>query len=637
MDMPDEVLALTASLGLSSCDMANFALASKRCAAVCKAAPLRLAVAVQPSESPSEEQTAARATLQALCASCPGTAELDLRGSPLEDQDVQAALASLPGLELLQLSGCKKLSAGLPAALAQAPPHPQLRSLTLQRCFQLTAAALTDVMAAAARPGSRLSSAALSHLSLAGWPEESGGAALPRSRLRMLALHNCGKLSGAALQAIAASCPQLEVLMLGGASFVVEEETAAAAEGGEAGRLPADPALPCPCGEAAHLYQQALDAVLEGAPALGGGFGGYVADVAAQLAVMSCRLPHLRVLELTHAPLGLVPALQRLAATEPLLLAGRPEPLQVWDLTSAASVGRVLEWRREVRRRHHGAAAAGSSGAITPADAAAFLCAAVNCSSAARQTALHAAVEEASPRQLPALLGLGAVVDARDRSGSTPLFVACEAGHLRSVECLLGAGASATLKNSAGEAPLLIAALKGHERVVDLLLQHCHERRIGWRAHRDGDSWNPLMAAAVGGRTSIALKLLQAAGQEAADLVQAPNRYGATSLHIAARKGSASLLRALVDAGGAASLLRADANGKTAADYARSMHNGSAMRVLSDASNIARREQQRQRATVPTAERPRAHEHHQQHPQRWVGRRLQQRKGGSGGQSGTGH
>lgn len=105
----------------------------------------------------------------------------------------------------------------------------------------------------------------------------------------------------------------------------------------------------------------------------------------------------------------------------------------------------------------------------------------------------------------------------------------------------------------------------------------------------------------------------------------------------AARKGSASLLRALVDAGGAASLLRADANGKTAADYARSMHNGSAMRVLSDASNIARREQQRQRATVPTAERPRAHEHHQQHPQRWVGRRLQQRKGGSGGQSGTGH
>lgn len=193
-------------------------------------------------------------------------------------------------------------------------------------------------------------------------------------------------------------------------------------------------------------------------------------------------------------------ALSSLPAMQPLLLAGRPEPLQVWDLTSAASVGRVLEWRREVRRRHHGAAAAGSSGAITPADAAAFLCAAVNCSSAARQTALHAAVEEASPRQLPALLGLGAVVDARDRSGSTPLFVACEAGHLRSVECLLGAGASATLKNSAGEAPLLIAALKGHERVVDLLLQHCHERRIGWRAHRDGDSWNPLMAAAVGGR-----------------------------------------------------------------------------------------------------------------------------------------
>jgi hypothetical protein len=95
----------------------------------------------------------------------------------------------------------------------------------------------------------------------------------------------------------------------------------------------------------------------------------------------------------------------------------------------------------------------------------------------------------------------------------------------------------------------------------------------------------------------------------------------------AARKGSASLLRALVNAGGADSLLHADADGRTAAEVARSMRNGSALRVLGDASSAARREAQRQRGTVPTAERPRPND--RQQPQRWVGRRLQQRKGAS--------
>jgi cytohesin len=109
-------------------------------------------------------------------------------------------------------------------------------------------------------------------------------------------------------------------------------------------------------------------------------------------------------------------------------------------------VATALDWRREVVRRR--------GAGCPPADAGAFLSAAVNCSGAGRQTPLHVAAEEGDPPLLRALLGLGAAPDARDRGGATPLFLACEAGRARGVECLLGAGASLTLKNGAGEAPL---------------------------------------------------------------------------------------------------------------------------------------------------------------------------------------
>jgi hypothetical protein len=65
-----------------------------------------------------------------------------------------------------------------------------------------------------------------------------------------------------------------------------------------------------------------------------------------------------------------------------------------------------------------------------------------------------------------------------------------------------------------------------------------------------GDGWTPLMAACVGGRVSIAATLLARAGPAAARLVHAANRYGLTAAHIAARRGSQPLLRALLEAGG---------------------------------------------------------------------------------------
>lgn len=644
-DLPDEVLALVAALGLTEQrDVASFAATSKRCLAICRAAPLRLGVSSARAATPAaaDEQAAARASLQALKAAWPGTAELDLHGTPLEDHDVATALQALPHLAVLQLSGCKKLTPALTGGSAAACGlRPPLRTIALQRCFQLTASALSDVLAAAAAPGSKLACAALSHLTLSEWPEPPPGfadggddvapAGPPPGTLRMLALHNCSKLGAAALVGIAAACPRLEVLMLGGCSFAIEQQLDSSCLASSPGDRAPGSGLGAP---AALFRDRALATLLRDVPMLSTsgsslGFASYIASLAAHLAAMAARLPCLRVLELTFGLPGLAGALQHLADTEPLLLAGRPEPLQVWDLSTAASVARALTWRRSVAARR----AAGAS-PITPGDASAFLSAAVNCSSAARATPLHVAAEEGSPWLLRTLVELGAGIEARDRSGATPLHAACEMGEDASVECLLGAGASASMRTMAGETPLYVCSLKGHERCVDLLL--CQEVQQTLLKTSEGDGWTPLMAAAVAGRTSIVLKLLQAAGKEAPALVMQANRYGSTALHIAARKAGPSLLRSLVDAGGSAALLAADADGRLPADIAKRNQNGSALRLLGPGALA--REQARQRGMLPTAERPRANDHRQQNPQqRWVGRRLQQRKGsgGQGSSSGT--
>ncbi len=132
---------------------------------------------------------------------------------------------------------------------------------------------------------------------------------------------------------------------------------------------------------------------------------------------------------------------------QPLLLAGRSAPVQVWDLCSSASVIEAVEWRRSVAAAH-----AAGTGRLTPGDASTFLSAAVNCSSAGRATPLHAAAEEGDAAQLQALLALGAMVHARDRSGATPLFLACEAGRDQSLEVLLRANAAINVRNAADEA-----------------------------------------------------------------------------------------------------------------------------------------------------------------------------------------
>jgi ankyrin repeat protein len=69
-----------------------------------------------------------------------------------------------------------------------------------------------------------------------------------------------------------------------------------------------------------------------------------------------------------------------------------------------------------------------------------------------------------------------------------------------------------------------------------------------------GDSWTPLMAAAVAQHTGIAAQLLAAAGARAAELACASNRYGQGALHLAARQGCLPLIRLLLAAGAGAAV-----------------------------------------------------------------------------------
>lgn len=134
-----------------------------------------------------------------------GAAQLDASGCPLEDGDIEQLLGRLPGLHVLLLSGCKKLTgaackrvfglggsipgsgsgSGSDAAEAAAAPQQQqrhrLRTVVMQRCFQLTAEALSDALLAGMQHsgggsgrggGAALEGVALSHLDLKQWPSE---------------------------------------------------------------------------------------------------------------------------------------------------------------------------------------------------------------------------------------------------------------------------------------------------------------------------------------------------------------------------------------------------------------------------------------------------------------------------------
>jgi ankyrin repeat protein len=102
-----------------------------------------------------------------------------------------------------------------------------------------------------------------------------------------------------------------------------------------------------------------------------------------------------------------------------------------------------------------------------------------------------------------------------------------------------------------------------------------------------GDGWTPAMAAALAGRADVVAALLAAAGSARAPaLASARNRYGATALHVAARRGCLGSLRALLAAAPAAAGA-ADGAGDVPARVARRAGHEDAAALLERAAGVS--------------------------------------------------
>mmetsp|Transcript_19168 Transcript_19168/g.62628 ORF Transcript_19168/g.62628 Transcript_19168/m.62628 type:complete len:212 (-) Transcript_19168:436-1071(-) len=116
------------------------------------------------------------------------------------------------------------------------------------------------------------------------------------------------------------------------------------------------------------------------------------------------------------------------------------------------------------------------------------------------------------------------------------------------------------------ESPIYLCALRGHAGCGAALLR-AGGRELFLRAEYH-DSWTPLHAAVISRKDEM-LSVLLAHGFSS--LIDAPNKFGQTPLHIAARLGSAAAAAQLLAAG--ASIAPRDEHGRTAQKVAeRSGH-----------------------------------------------------------------
>ncbi|KAG2423070.1 hypothetical protein HXX76_015586 [Chlamydomonas incerta] len=598
MRLPDAVVTTVVSFLSSPSDVANCSLVSKPLRQHTQDAELvcdtrRLAAVHCLDAGGPDDEGKKRELLEGISKSMPGTVALLLPSLPLEDNELLRVCQTLPRLQLLDVSSRKLTHCGVTALLQHAAAGGEREAasdkcrvpfymLNLQRCFQLTTGSLDALLAA---PG--LSCLALSHLDLGRWGTEAealvalstaaGSLGGRSSDVQALVLQNCLRLHAGAIAALAAAVPSARFLMLGGCTLALAAFVSPSAAG--------EPHLPQPVCELLHASYKAAPTSTSATVAAHMGVAQWL--LAAVLA-----LPHLVALDLTFFPLPLVAAVRRVLADAELLAGLGRTPVEVWDFANDAA---TVERARALLRCHlrplspsarDGAVAcvgAGAEPGSTTSSAGARVadllaeeavrCAircAVNSSSTSRSTPLHMAAMTGKNAGIRKLLAAGAIVDARDTGGATALFLASEAGHADVCTALLAAGADPTISNAAGESPMYIAALRGHLGCVQALLRTCTARGIEWMdPELYGDSWTPLHAAAVAGREDVAACLLQAAGTSGSELVVAPNKYGQSVVHIAARKGSAQLLRLLLSAGGVEAVVRRDGSGDTPVDVAR--------------------------------------------------------------------
>ena len=434
----------------------------------------------------------------------------------------------------------------------------RMETLSLQRCFQIRDDALAELLEAAATTKPQLHCIALSHLLLLHWPKAVQPSAacsdsdhelasshdrstshavdispvptslMGGSGLQALALHNCQGIAPQGLQTIAAACPQLRMLFLGGSSFQVPKQSRASSAAGS-GFTPMLNRIP-------RSRAATIAGVLKKAPSC---YHPSARPIASELAQVIFQLPQLLLVEITFLPYGVRSELRSLVDSQ------CSSPVQVLDLCEAKSITacRGICSSNSASSRNADSHDDGMASRLTL-----LLEAAANCSNAVRQTPLHVAVDvddanavevmlcltavaschlqscvltiikcsqaescvalllclslhngmaislQMAPQQqkmhcnicttglaAQGLLQLGSGVNSRDKGAATPLFVACESGHTACAKLLLHAGADVLLRNSAGEAPLYIAALRGEILVVNALLRHMQQEGIPWQ------------------------------------------------------------------------------------------------------------------------------------------------------------
>lgn len=119
---------------------------------------------------------------------------------------------------------------------------------------------------------------------------------------------------------------------------------------------------------------------------------------------------------------------------------------------------------------------------------------------------LREAAASGNAAQVTALLGQGAVIDARDAQGRTALLLATHNNRVQAARVLISAGADVNAKDAIHDSPYLYAGARGYNEILRLTLAH------------------------------------------GADL-RSTNRYGGTALIPAAERGHVETVRTLIAAG----------------------------------------------------------------------------------------
>lgn len=147
-----------------------------------------------------------------------------------------------------------------------------------------------------------------------------------------------------------------------------------------------------------------------------------------------------------------------------------------------------------------------------------------NTTDSSNSTALHSAAEEGHNRVVRHLVKSGAKIDSTDSRGYTPLHLAALRGHTGICRQLLANEACPNSRTLQGWTPMHLAALKGQEAAVSEL-----ENQGGAVDARGENGWTPLHLACHQSEPQVVAKLLAAK----ADPNTTEDSEGWTPLHVA--------------------------------------------------------------------------------------------------------